>query len=74
MKSPKSLHKAANQRYPPIYKLLLIQARFGDSLLVGDLNGDGIADITVGSPFSYGRDQSYPLAGKIDIFFLNKTV
>jgi len=38
---------------------------------VGDLDGDGIADIAIGSPFSYGRDEESPLAGKIDIF-LNK--
>ena len=40
-------------------------------MIVGDLDGDGIADIAVGSPFSYGRDEGFPLAGKIDIF-LNK--
>lgn len=38
---------------------------------MADLDGDGITDIAVGSPFSYGRDEKSPLAGKIDIF-LNK--
>jgi len=38
------------------------------------MNGDDIVDVAVGSPFSHGRDQSFPLAWKIDIFFLNKTL
>ena len=39
---------------------------------MGDLNGDGIGDIAVGSPFSFGRDEKFPLAGKIDIFLNEK--
>ena len=37
---------------------------------MGDMNGDGILDIVVGSPFSDGVEEALPLAGKIDIFFL----
>jgi len=39
-------------------------------LLVGDFNKDGIQDLAVGSPFAYGEDESNPLAGKIQVFFL----
>lgn len=73
-KRPKSLLLAPNPRY-----LTLSfaggsdwEARFGATLLVADMNGDGVADIAVSSPFSYGRDQEYPLAGKVEVFFLNK--
>ena len=45
------------------------KARFGDSLLVADLNDDGFPDLVVGSPFYHGKDQGSPLTGKIDIFF-----
>jgi len=45
------------------------KARFGDSLLVADLNDDGFPDLVVGSPFYHGEQQASPLTGKIDIFF-----
>lgn len=48
-----------------------MEARFGASLLVADMNGDGITDVAVSSPFSFGRDQAYPLAGKVEVFFLD---
>jgi hypothetical protein len=35
------------------------------------MDGDGISDIVVGSPFSAGVGEApMPLAGKIDIFYL----
>jgi len=49
------------------------KARFGASLLVADMNGDGIADVAVSSPFSHGRDQKSPLAGKVEVFFLDSS-
>lgn len=41
---------------------------------MGDFNKDGVQDIAVGSPFAYHEDGSSPLAGKVEVFFLNRTV
>jgi hypothetical protein len=38
------------------------------------MNGDGIPDIAVGSPFFYGMDGLSPLSGKVEIFTLSKNV
>jgi hypothetical protein len=43
-------------------------------MLMGDFNGDGVQDLVVGSPFSNGKEQSVPLSGKVEIFFLGKSV
>ena len=61
---------------PPPFSVLVVdlEARFGDSLLVGDFNNDGVQDIAVGSPFAYHEDGSCPLSGKVEVFFLNGTV
>lgn len=43
-------------------------------MLMGDFNGDGVRDLIVGSPFSNGKDQSVTLSGKVEVFFLGKSV
>jgi hypothetical protein len=43
-------------------------------MLMGDFNEDGIQDLVVGSPFSNGKDQGIPLSGKVEVFFLGKSV
>jgi FG-GAP repeat len=41
---------------------------------VADFNNDGVKDVAIGSPFAYHEDGSAPLAGKVEIFFLNGTI
>ena len=40
---------------------------------MGDLDEDGVLDVIVGSPFSYG-DGNVPLAGKVEIFYSAKSL
>jgi FG-GAP repeat len=51
---------------------MLTQARLGDSILVKDLNSDGIPDLAVASPFAHGTDPSSPMSGKVEVFFLDR--
>lgn len=41
----------------------------GDALAVGDVNGDGIADIIVTAETGAGPDNSRPKAGEVHVFF-----
>ncbi len=42
---------------------------FGDSMAVGDFNGDGVSDLAIGAPGADHLGPAWPDAGQVSIYF-----